>query len=469
MLAMRNEGSSHYLMACRGMCTFAAMEPVSTANATTYTSAIMKIMLQFGFCHACILDKNSKFYGVCLEALDLLKVNHHVLSSGNQNPMIVKRLNRYLNAGLHIMTNKRDYTCIALKAILLLLYAWNSCLVPGTYISRSMVAIGHEFAFPIDFSTRKHAELYSMPGTVESYSWEFAICLSSCHEIADLQVWEHWCWHHNLVNSGQHDPRIFSVGNIVFACQVTHSNTKRGHVDKLVHPFIWPSRVVRALPGASYELKFAHDTKQKGKKHTSDLCPYPAELIPFEPLDGTDNRYGQLYKPVRPSPYKEARIEGFTPPQPLQAAAHFATMGNFCDFHFPTLLELNNEFDPFPWMDDAKQLQNFSSYTADDVPVMYTGLPPAEVARAIPHPIRLIVGRCMHECESTGSLGYWYSGRCMHECESTGTLGYWYSLPTLTYFEVDLLSWSARWHPDSQRNPLLSLLENNHLNKAYLD
>jgi hypothetical protein len=75
----------------------------------------------------------------------------------------------------------------------------------------------------------------------------------------------------------------------------------------------------------------------------------------------------------------------------------------------------------------------------------------------------------MHECESTGTLGYWYSGRHMHECESTGTLGYWYSLPTSTYFEVDLLSWSARWHPDSRGTPLLSLLENNHINKAYLD
>jgi hypothetical protein len=30
--------------------------------------------------------------------------------------------------------------------------------------------------------------------------------------------------------------------------------------------------------------------------------------------------------------------------------------------------------------------------------------------------------------------------RRMHECEGTGTL---------TYFEVDIIPWSARWHPDS--------------------
>ncbi len=153
------EYSSHYLVACCGTCTFAVMELVLTANATIYASAIMKIMLRFGFCHTCVLDKDSKFYGVCRKALDLLKVNRRVLSSGNHNPMIIKRLNHYLSAGLRIMTNERDSTHIALEAILLLIYAWNSCPVPSTAISWSMVAIGREFAFPIDFFTGKHAKL----------------------------------------------------------------------------------------------------------------------------------------------------------------------------------------------------------------------------------------------------------------------------------------------------------------------
>ncbi len=119
------EGSSHYLVVCCSMCTCAAMEPVLTANATTYASAIMKIMLQFGFCHTCVLDKDSKFYSVCRNALDLLKVNCHVLSIGNHNPMIIECLNRYLNAGLHILTYEPNSTYITLEAIILLIYAWN--------------------------------------------------------------------------------------------------------------------------------------------------------------------------------------------------------------------------------------------------------------------------------------------------------------------------------------------------------
>ncbi len=63
---------------------------------------------------------------------------------------MVERVNWYLNKGLKIMTNKQDSVRVALKAILLLLYAWNSCPIPGTDISRSLVAVGHEFAFPID-------------------------------------------------------------------------------------------------------------------------------------------------------------------------------------------------------------------------------------------------------------------------------------------------------------------------------
>ena len=45
------EGSELYLVACCGMCTFGALEPVTGANATTFAAAIMKIQLRYGFCH----------------------------------------------------------------------------------------------------------------------------------------------------------------------------------------------------------------------------------------------------------------------------------------------------------------------------------------------------------------------------------------------------------------------------------
>jgi hypothetical protein len=41
-------------------------------------------------------------------------------------------------------------------------------------------------------------------------------------------------------------------------------------------------------------------------------------------------------------------------------ASHFARQGDFCNFHFPTLSKLNNEFEPFPWINDDERTR-FSS------------------------------------------------------------------------------------------------------------
>ena len=137
------------------MCTFGALETVTGMNATTFASTIMKIQLQYGFCHTIILDKDSKFFDVCREALDLLKINCHVLSSNSHNPVLVERLCQFFNKGLTIMCSECDTVRVALESLslLLLLYAWNSCPVPGTDISCSLVAVGWEFAFPIDYSS----------------------------------------------------------------------------------------------------------------------------------------------------------------------------------------------------------------------------------------------------------------------------------------------------------------------------
>jgi hypothetical protein len=185
------EGSEICLIACCGMSTFAAMEPVINPSANTFASMIMKIIMRYGFCHTVVLNKDSKFLGVCWESLDLLKINCHFLSGRNHDPMLVEGINRYLNKGLKIMVNERDSSRIALKAILLLIYAWNSCPVPGTDISRSLVAVGREFQFLIDFSTGKHIKLMSAPGAVLSYSCKLATCLAACSQVASILIEEH--------------------------------------------------------------------------------------------------------------------------------------------------------------------------------------------------------------------------------------------------------------------------------------
>ncbi len=130
--------------------------------------------------------------------------------------MLVERVNRYINKGLKIMSNKCKSIHVALEAILLLIYAWNLCPVPGTNILISLVAVGQEFAFPIDYSTRKHWELMSFHSTMITYSKELAMRLTAYCAIAELLMWEQRLYHREFINATQPDPRVYRVGDIVF-------------------------------------------------------------------------------------------------------------------------------------------------------------------------------------------------------------------------------------------------------------
>ncbi len=319
------EGSDAYLIGCCGMCNFACIEPVSKPSSTTFASASMHILLRYNFCHTAVLNKDSKFFGICREALDLLKINCHVLLGSNHNPMLVERLNRYLNKGLCIMCNERDSVWVTLEAILLLLYyMWNSCPIPGTDISRSHVAVGREFTFPINFLSGKHWELTLSASTVVSYSKDLAAWLLACCLVAELLVEEQRAYHRKYINARRPDPRIYSVGNIVFVQRAVRSSSAQERVDKLQFAFTGPWRISAILKGAFYKLEHCHNFSRKEKKHALDLSPYPPELVPFQPVDGADTRFGQLYKPISAHPFTEARIKGFSTIQPYKVAAQLA-------------------------------------------------------------------------------------------------------------------------------------------------
>ena len=232
------------------------------------------------------------------------------------------------------MTNERDSVRVAMEAILLFLYAWNSAPIPGTDLSRCFVALGREFQFPIDFSAEKHMDLTSTPASVTSYSRDLATRLSALRDVAALLVNEQRAYHREFINARRPDPKIYSIGDTVFARRATCSSANRGQVDKLFYPFTGPWLITAKLDGASYEIEHVA-TKRKDKKHASDLSPYPSELIAFQPLDGADNQYGQINQKIIDHPYREAGIKGFTPPTPFKMAANFAATNDSLSFKWP--------------------------------------------------------------------------------------------------------------------------------------
>ncbi len=158
-----------------------------------------------------------------------------------------------------------------------------------------------------------HWELTSTPATVKSYLKNLAFHLQALREIAKILVKEQRAWHREFVNACRPDPKVYSVGNILFACRAVRSNSIRGHADKLSYPFTGPWHIVANLPGTSYDIEHC-STKKREKRHASDLLPYPVELLTLHLLDGADNQYSQINKKILENPYIQAGIKGFTPP-----------------------------------------------------------------------------------------------------------------------------------------------------------
>jgi hypothetical protein len=187
--------------------------------------------------------------------------------------MLVERVNRHIIKGLKIMTNEHGSIRVALEAILLLIYAWNSCPIPGTDISRSLVAVGRKFAFPINYSAGKHWELVSSPSTVTTYSKDLALCLTAFFAIAELLVKEHRAYHRKFLNANCSNPRVYAVGDIVFARQAFRSDAWQECVNKLQYAF-----TERHLCPTWRVLRFR--TLQECRPEGQETCRQPIAVSP---------------------------------------------------------------------------------------------------------------------------------------------------------------------------------------------
>ena len=391
--AIKNfEGDATYLIVACGMTAFAIMEPVRSKDAKGFAAALMKILLRFGMCHTIVIDKSSLFYGVFKEVTELLQLNTHTLSGENHDAMLVERINRYLNKGLKVMTNERSSVRVSSEAILLLLYAWNSAPCVGTEIPRSVVVTGRVFSFPIDFSASKHLDLTSTPDEVTNYAKTQAQLLSASKDILKVLIEEHRSYHRERINSLRRDPRVFNVDDIVFARRATRSDSKRGKVGKLMYAMTGPWRVVEKLPGGSYRIVHCSNKNRYDKKHASDLYPYPLELVPFEPVDGPDTRFSQIWRPISKQPYAEAGIKGFEPLQPFKLPANFADVAHDPETHWPSLQELIDDMEPFPWL--PQEQEQLETSTEEEIATAFyhgpTPQPPSTAAPTIPPTSQLI-------------------------------------------------------------------------------
>ena len=134
------------------MTGFVMIEPIREYSSEEFERAYYVCMLWYGISHRLITDADSKFQEIFKQMINMLKINHHETARGHHDPILVERFNRFLNSCLKVFTNDRNSIRVFLEGALLAAYSWNSAPIVGTNISRSLIVVGREFHFPIDFN-----------------------------------------------------------------------------------------------------------------------------------------------------------------------------------------------------------------------------------------------------------------------------------------------------------------------------
>ena len=88
------------------------------------------------------------------------------------------------------------------------LYAWNPDPIIGTDISRSMIVVGRNIKFPIDYSIDLHHILTSNPKKLASFAGKQATLLSSGREIARELINAHRTYQREYINSRRPNQRV---------------------------------------------------------------------------------------------------------------------------------------------------------------------------------------------------------------------------------------------------------------------
>jgi hypothetical protein len=149
------------------------------------------------------------------------------------------------------------------------------------------------------------------------------------------------------------NPKQYQVDDIVFINVQVQSKKATHTVKRLAYIRRGPCKIITSYPSGLYELQaISNPQAAMIKKHGSDLYLSPENLIPFAPMESSDQLFADLNKEMSKQPYKLAGLEGYQPAQPWAqpiASAQMSKLDLQENLPFPSLLaKMDNDFDNWP-------------------------------------------------------------------------------------------------------------------------
>ena len=125
--------------------------PIQHCNAAHFGRKFLEnVLLCVGITGIVVVDADSKFRDVFQKMCAALNIRWIPLARGNHKGLKVERFHRFLNKNVKAECRRRDTNKIFVEAALMAAYAWNSAPTDDSDITRSYVAFGVNFKFPMD-------------------------------------------------------------------------------------------------------------------------------------------------------------------------------------------------------------------------------------------------------------------------------------------------------------------------------
>ena len=132
-------------------------------------------------------------------------MNLHVTSGGNHNTIMVETFNALSNKVLRIFCSERDTTICFVKGAQILAYAWNLVTRAEIDMSRSLVVVGREFQFLIDF-IENYINMDITSLNKNQYAMDLKHRLTKCREVYKVLIAEYRNMHREYTNTCRPDP-----------------------------------------------------------------------------------------------------------------------------------------------------------------------------------------------------------------------------------------------------------------------
>ena len=132
---------------------FVVVVPVPDETSTTLAYYFVQhVLIKFGMCYLIVLYNDTPFKGAFVAMCQSLNLNYEISTKRNHKRLSVEHFHRFLNKSVTIAAEDRGTIDIFVPAGIAAGCAWNSALIDGMDILRSIPVIGRELQFSLDIN-----------------------------------------------------------------------------------------------------------------------------------------------------------------------------------------------------------------------------------------------------------------------------------------------------------------------------